>query len=69
MSTAESTPKERVQLEYQELAEKRLALSKLLNGAQPKFMGDLQWSLLQVQKEAMDSYSKILVVRLEYWED
>lgn len=63
-----STPKERVKLEYTELLDKREALEKLLSGAQPQFISDLQWSLLQAQKDIMDSYSKVLVVRLEYWE-
>lgn len=63
-----STPKERVQLEYQELAEKRLALQKLLGGVQPNFISDVQWSLLQAQLDAMSTYSKLLIIRLEYWD-
>ena len=63
-----STPKERVQEEYRELAGKRLALQKLLCSTQPSFISDIQWSLLQAQAEAMNSYSKLLVIRLEYWD-
>lgn len=63
-----STPLERVQQELAELRTKRTDLSKLLMGAQPVFISDLQWSLLQAQLVAMDTYSKLLTIRIEYWE-
>ena len=63
-----STPLERVQQELAELRTKRTALNKLLVGSQPVFISDLQWSLLQAQLVAMDTYSKLLTIRLEYWE-
>ena len=63
-----STPLERVQQELAELRTKRTDLSKLLMGVQPVFISDLQWSLLQAQLVAMDTYSKLLTIRIEYWE-
>lgn len=56
------------QQELAELRTKRTDLSKLLKGAQPVFISDLQWSLLQAQLVAMDTYSKLLTIRIEYWE-
>lgn len=63
-----STPLERVQQELTELRTKRTDLNKLLTGLQPVFISDLQWSLLQAQLVAMDAYSKLLTIRIEYWE-
>lgn len=63
-----STPLERVQQELAELRTKRTDLEKLLLGLQPVSISDLQWSLLQAQLVAMDSYSKLLTIRIEYWE-
>ena len=62
---ASSTPQERVCLEQCDLHTKLNALESFLSKGQPSFIDDEQWSLLQEQRNYMNSYNDILMKRIE----
>lgn len=58
------TPQDRVRLELQELTQKLDALNGMLSKAQPSFIDNKQWALLNKQQKHMDAYQDILLCRI-----
>ena len=66
--TKVSTPKERVEVEAKGVDLLIYNLNQLLSRPQPKFLSNTQWHLLKLQSLYMEGYSKVLSMRLKYWD-
>lgn len=69
MSEFSSTPKQRVEIERDELEDKMNNLSRFIDSDEYDGLSKLQQILLKDQLRIMDLYKTVLKQRLENWED
>ena len=64
-TAVQPTWQDRVCEEIGELVDRKEKLEKFLSGNKPNFVSDAQWSLMKEQLQAMKSYHKVLIERLD----
>ena len=64
-TAVQATWQDRVCEEIGELVDRKEKLEKFLSGNKPNFVSDAQWSLMKEQLQAMKSYHKVLIERLD----
>ena len=64
-TAVQTTWQDRVCEEIGELVDRKEKLEKFLLGNKPNFVSDAQWGLMKEQLQAMKSYHKVLIERLD----
>ena len=64
-TAVQTTWQDRVCEEIGELVDRKEKLEKFLSGNKPNFVSDAQWGLMKEQLQAMKSYHKVLIERLD----